>query len=90
MASILFVFLANLKYITGVTYRVKKVDINIPPRIVEPTASLDPSPAPGPILPTTKGIIAIIVLKDVISIGLNLKRQASFIALSMLFPITLN
>ena len=27
------------------------MEINIPPSIVQPTANLDPSPAPGPILP---------------------------------------
>ena len=32
----------------GVTYKVKKVEMIIPPKIVEPTANLDPSPAPGP------------------------------------------
>ena len=41
--------------------------------MVQPTANLEPSPAPGPMLPITKGIIAIIVLKDVIKIGLNLR-----------------
>ena len=51
----------------------KKVEIIIPPKIVEPTANLEPSPAPGPIFPITNGIIAIIVLNDVIIIGLNLK-----------------
>jgi len=38
----------------GVTYNVKNVDIIIPPRIVAPTASLEASPAPGPIFPITK------------------------------------
>ena len=37
------VFLAKAKYIVGVTYRVKNVEIIIPPRIVDPTASLDPA-----------------------------------------------
>ena len=75
-ASIRLVFFANAKYIVGVTYRVKNVDIIIPPKIVAPTANLDPSPAPGPIFPITKGIIAIIVLNDVIIIGLILSLQA--------------
>ena len=46
--------LANTKYMVGVTYNVKNVDIIIPPRIVAPTASLEASPAPGPMLPITK------------------------------------
>ena len=71
-ASILFVFFANVKYIVGVTYNVKNVDIIMPPRIVAPTASLDPSPAPGPIFQITNGNIAIMVLKEVIMIGLIL------------------
>ena len=54
----------------------KKVEIIMPPSIVAPTASREPSPAPGPIFPITKGNIAIIVLRDVIIIGLNLKLQA--------------
>ena len=33
----------------------------MPPKIVAPTASLEASPAPGPILPMTKGIIALLV-----------------------------
>ena len=70
--------------------RVKKVDIIIPPNIVAPTANLDPSPAPGPIFPTIKGIIAIMVLREVIMIGLNLKLQASLTAFSMSFPFVLN
>ena len=74
----------------GVTYRVKNVDIIIPPKIVEPTANLDASPAPGPILPIINGIIAIIVLTDVIMIGLNLKLEASLIALSIFLPEVLN
>ena len=41
----------------GVTYSVKKVDIIIPPRIVAPTANLEASPAPGPILPITRGTL---------------------------------
>ena len=41
----------------------------MPPKIVAPTASLDASPAPGPILPTISGNIAIIVLSEVIIIG---------------------
>jgi len=49
------VFFANTKYIVGVTYNVKKVDIIIPPKIVAPTASLEASPAPGPIFPITNG-----------------------------------
>ena len=69
-------FFAKAKYIDGVTYNVKKVEIIIPPKMVAPTANLDPSPAPGPIFPITKGIIAIIVLNDVIMIGLNLTAQA--------------
>ena len=73
-----------------VTYRVKNVDIIIPPKIVEPTANLDASPAPGPILPIIYGIIAIIVLTDVIMIGLNLKLEASLIALSIFLPEVLN
>ena len=89
-ASILFVFFAKVKYIVGVTYKVKKVDIIIPPNIVAPTANLDPSPAPGPIFPTIKGIIAIMVLREVIMIGLNLKLQASLTAFSMSFPFVLN
>ena len=74
----------------GVTYSVKNVDIIMPPKIVDPTASLEPSPAPGPIFPITKGTIAIIVLRDVIIIGLNLMSHASFIALSILFPDALS
>ena len=58
---------------------VKKVDIIIPPKIVDPTANLDASPAPGPKFPITSGNIAIIVLIEVIIIGLNLRLQASFI-----------
>ena len=85
-ASILLVFFAKARYIVGVTYNVKKVDIIIPPKIVAPTASLDPSPAHGPMLPTIKGIMAIIVLKDVIIMGLNLREQASDIEFSMFFP----
>ena len=73
----------------GVTYKVKKVEMIIPPKIVEPTANLEPSPAPGPIFPMTKGIIAIIVLKDVIMIGLNLTAQASLTADSIFFPVVL-
>ena len=83
------VFFAKAKYIDGVTYNVKKVEIIIPPKMVAPTANLDPSPAPGPIFPITKGIIAIIVLNDVIMIGLNLTAQASFTANSILFPVVL-
>ena len=82
-------FFAKAKYIDGVTYNVKKVEIIIPPKMVAPTAYLDPSPAPGPIFPITKGIIAIIVLNDVIMIGLNLTSQASLTAVSMLFPVVL-
>ena len=44
---------------------------------LDPTANLEPSPAPGPIFPITNGIIAIIVLIEVIIIGLNLKEHAS-------------
>ena len=76
--------------IVGVTYKVKNVEIIIPPSIVAPTASLEPSPAPGPILPITSGNIAIIVLNDVIIIGLNLKLQASFTAFSISLPLVLN
>ena len=71
-ASIRFVFFANAKYIVGVTYNVKKVEIIIPPRIVPPTANQDPSPAPGPMFPITSGSMAIIVLNEVIIIGLIL------------------
>ena len=84
------VFFAKNKYIVGVTYNVKKVDIIMPPKIVEPTASLDASPAPGPIFPITNGNIAIMVLIEVIIIGLNLRLQASFIETSMFFPVALN
>ena len=38
-------FFAKAKYIDGVTYNVKKVEIIIPPKMVAPTANLDPSPA---------------------------------------------
>ena len=38
----------------GVIYKVKNVEIIIPPKIADPTAKRDPSPAPGPILPITK------------------------------------
>ena len=51
MASICLVFFVNNTYIVGVTYNVKNVLISIPPNIVDPTANLLPSPAPGPILP---------------------------------------
>ena len=74
----------------GVTYNVKKVDIIMPPKIVAPTANLEPSPAPGQILPIVKGIMAIIVLIDVIIIGLNLKEQASVIEFSIFFPVALS
>ena len=47
------------------------------------------SPIPGPILPITSGNIAIIVLNEVIIIGLILILQASFIAVSILFPVVL-
>ena len=87
--SILFVFFANARYIEGVTYKVKNVEIIIPPRIVEPTANLEPSPAPGPKFPITKGIIAIIVLSDVIIIGLNRTAHASLTANSIVFPLDL-
>ena len=56
----------------------------------EPTASLDPSPAPGPMFPITNGNIAIIVLSDVIIIGLNLKLHASFTDFSISLPLVLN
>ena len=72
--------MANARYIEGVTYKVKKVEIIIPPKIVEPTANLEPSPAPGPIFPLTYGSIAIIVLKEVIMIGRILNWQALIIA----------
>ena len=58
--------------------------------MVEPTANLDVSPAPGPILPITSGNIAIIVLIEVIIIGLNLRSQASLIDDSIFFPVALN
>ena len=83
------VFLASARYIVGVTYSVKKVEIIIPPRIVAPTANLDASPAPGPIFPITNGNIAIMVLIDVIIIGLNLKSHASLIEASIAFPVVL-
>ena len=67
----------------------KNVEIIIPPKIVAPTANLDASPAPGPILPITNGNIAIIVLKDVIIIGLNLMLHASLTAISIFFPVVL-
>ena len=70
-------------------YNVKNVEIIIPPKIVDPTANLDPSPAPGPIFPITKGNIAIIVLKEVIMIGLILSLQASLIAVSIFAPVLL-
>ena len=70
-------------------YNVKNVEIIIPPKIVDPTANLDPSPAPGPIFPITKGYIAIIVLKEVIMIGLILSLQASLIAVSIFAPVLL-
>ena len=57
---------------------------------VDPTASRDPSPAPGPMLPTTSGIIAIIVLRDVIIIARNLKLHASLTAFSIFLASTLN
>ena len=87
---ILWVFFARVKYIVGVTYNVKNVEIIIPPKIVAPTANLDVSPAPGPILPITSGSIAIMVLIDVIIIGLNLRAQDSLIDDSILFPVALN
>ena len=83
------VFLASARYIVGVTYSVKKVEIIIPPRIVAPTANLDASPAPGPIFQITNGNIAIMVLIDVIIIGLNLKSHASLIEASIAFPVVL-
>ena len=83
-------FLARAKYIIGVIYNVKNVEIIIPPKIVAPTANLDVSPAPGPIFPITSGNIAIIVLIEVIMIGLNLRSQASLIANSIFFPLVLN
>ena len=89
IASILLVFFAKAKYIDGVTYNVKKVEIIIPPKIVAPTANLDPSPAPGPIFPQTKGNIAIIVPNDVIIIGLNLIKHASLTAEIIFFPVAL-
>ena len=75
--------------IDGVTYKVKIVEIIIPPKIVAPTANLEPSPAPGPIFPITSGSIAIMVLKEVIMIGLNLILQASLTADSIFFPAVL-
>ena len=78
-------------YVTWVAEdKVKNVEIISPPNIVEPTASLDPSPAPGPMFPTTKGIIAIIVLNEVIIIGLNLRSHASLTAFSIFLPVVLN
>ena len=74
----------------GVIYKVKNVEIIIPPNIVDPTASLDPSPAPGPRFPITSGNIAIIVLNEVIIIGLNLNSQDSLIAFSIFFPVALS
>ena len=62
----------------------------MPPNIVQPTANLIPSPAPGPILPTIKGTIAISVDKLVIIMGLNLLLQDSTMDASTLFPLTLN
>ena len=53
--SILLVFFAKAKYIDGVTYNVKNVEMIIPPKIVDPTANLEPSPAPGPIFPIIRG-----------------------------------
>ena len=46
-----------------------EMELVFTPKIVEPTANLEPSPAPGPIFPITRGSIAIIVLKEVIMIG---------------------
>ena len=65
------------------------MDIIIPPKIVDPTANLDPSPAPGPIFPITSGSIAIIVLNDVIIIGLILSLHASLTAFSNFAPVVL-
>ena len=70
-------------------YKVKNVEIIIPPKIVEPTANLEPSPAPGPIFPITNGSIAIIVLSEVIMIGLNLTAQASLTEDSKFLPVVL-
>ena len=67
----------------------KNVDIIIPPSIVDPTASLEASPAPGPIFPITKGNIAIIVLIDVIIIGLNHNSHASLTEACISFPVVL-
>ena len=51
------------------------------PKIVEPTARRLPSPAPGPMLPTNNGTIAIMVESEVIIIARNLRLQASKAAL---------
>ena len=81
------VFFASVKYIVGVTYNVKNVEIIIPPKIVDPTANLDASPAPGPMLPTISGYIAIMVLNEVIMMGLILNLQASINASSIFAPV---
>ena len=46
------------------TYKVKKVEIIIPPKIVDPTANLEPSPAPGPMFPITKKELGSSSLRD--------------------------
>ena len=79
-----------LNFYNTIANNVKKVDIIIPPSIVAPTANLDPSPAPGPILPITNGNIAIIVLIEVIIIGLNLKLHASSTAFLISLPLVVN
>ena len=57
------------------------VDRKIPPKIVEPTASLAASPAPGPQLPMMSGKTARQVLALVIMMARNLLLQASIVAL---------
>ena len=65
------------------TQSVKKVENNIPPKIVIPTVSLLAAPGPVPII---RGNTPIIVDRLVIRIGLNLIAAASNTATSMFLP----
>jgi hypothetical protein len=80
-ASILLVFFVRRTYIVGVTYRVVTVEIKMPPKMVDPIASLAASPAPGPQLPMMSGRTAKQVLALVIMMARNLFLQASIVAL---------
>ena len=67
----------------GITYRVKKVENNIPPKIVIPTVNLLAAPGPDPII---RGKTPKIVERLVINMGLNLIVEASIIDVWIFFP----